>query len=402
MPEKDFSQEGKEQSVVSQIERKPKRINFEFKRISSEEPEAAERVNAVREKIKSDQITNPLEQTGPRDFLLGEFGQESMANGRLQLKGAVKKSMEARASSFRNQAQYMTNVMTGKQIATEYGSRTNNFSTQTQIQELPDGRKTFMVYNHAGSWLHRWLDTAMKRASGLRMRKATHYEWKTWFEEKSSIPVIENRDPNTVVMPFIPNVNAFDAFIHDKEIKKFDECEWAEHLTPENKLDLAHRVMDEMRRLHGQGTVWGEAILPNIIFTKDRKPVICDPEIRFDEDMPLKEAMARDLKDLCLSIGSALATAEKMDVETVVQSLLDRYGDREAVIELQNLAHQKNTLLQRITKGYELVRSGAGTTKRYDAILGAIRDYDTDRLLNKRLRSSPPVASAIDELRKAS
>lgn len=398
MPEQDSSQEGQERSTARNIENKPRRIKFEFRHVDNEDPEAVERIETVREKIKSDKG----KRTGPRDFLLGKFDRESVANGRLQLKGAAKKSMEAGATTFRNQAQYMTNMMTGKRIATEYGSRTNNFSTQTQIQELPDGRKAFMVYNHAGSWLHRWLDTAMKRASGLRMRKATHDEWKTWFEEKSNIPVIENNDPNTVVMPFIPNVNALDAFVHDKEIKKFGECAWAEHLTPEDKLELAHRIMDEMRRLHGKGTVWGEAILPNIIFTKDRQPVICDPEVRFDEDMPLKEAMARDLKDICLSIGSALATAEGLDVETVVQGLLDRYGDREVVIELQNLAHQKSTLLQRLTKGYELVRSGAGTTQRYDTILGAIRDYDTDRLLKKRLRSSPPVASAVDEFRKAS
>jgi tRNA A-37 threonylcarbamoyl transferase component Bud32 len=221
----------------------------------------------------------------------------------------------------------------------------------------------------------------MKQASGLKMRKATHDEWKKWFEEKSSIPVIENQDPNTVVMPFLPNVNALDAFIHDKKIKNFGECEWAEHLTPEDKLQLAHGIMDEMRRLHGQGIVWGEAILPNMILTKHRQPVICDPEIRFDEGMPLKEAMARDLRDLCLSIGSALEMAEGMDVHNVIRNLLDRYGDREVVVELQNLAHKKDTLLQKLTKGYELVRSGAGTSKRYEAILGAIRDYNSDRLV---------------------
>ena len=152
-------------------------------------------------------------------------------------------------------------------------------------------------------------------------------------------------------MPFIPNVNALDAFVHDKEIKKFGECAWAEHLTPEDKLELAHRIMDEMRRLHGKGTVWGEAILPNIIFTKDRQPVICDPEVRFDEDMPLKEAMARDLKDICLSIGSALATAEGLDVETVVQGLLDRYGDREVVIELPTSGSSKKHIVATTHQG---------------------------------------------------
>ena len=95
MPEQDSSQEGQERSTARNIENKPRRIKFEFRHVNSEEPKAVERVETVRQQIKSGKEQNREKQTGPRDFLLGKFDGESVANGRLQLKGAAKKSMEA-------------------------------------------------------------------------------------------------------------------------------------------------------------------------------------------------------------------------------------------------------------------------------------------------------------------
>jgi hypothetical protein len=346
----------------------------------------SERVEKIRAELSEQTPERKQDFGNRRPDLMGDFSDSDVVDGGfIQSDKKTKRAIEKSAAGFRKRAKYMTNTVIGEPIAAEYDIKTRNFSTQTSIEELADGRKLFLVYNHEGSWLHRGLDTAMKWASGLRMRKATRAEWKTWFEEKSTIPLIQNADKDTVAMPFVPNVNAQDVFARNHEIENFGEAEWAKEATLDDKLELAHSIIDETKRVHETGTAWGELILPNVIFTHDKKAVICDPEVRFDDDVSLPEAKARDLKDLCLSVSGALAHGEGAeDPAPIVTSLLDRYGDRETIIELINVANQKRTLLQHLTFGYELVRSGAKGKEHYNAVLEAIRNYDTDRLRKKR------------------
>ncbi|WKZ28970.1 MAG: hypothetical protein QY323_05615 [Patescibacteria group bacterium] len=312
-----------------------------------------------------------------REDLYGDFAREQRTDGKIVLEGEAASAAGKAAEGFRRGAKYMTNTIIGEKIAAEYDIRTRNFSTQTSIAELPDGRKVFMVYDHRGSWLHRGLDGLMKRLNGLRMRKVSRKEWKAQFESKSTIPVIENEDPDTVLMPFQPNVNAHDVFAKNAEIENFGENGWAKNVDLEGKIGMAESIVDEMKRIHGTGTAWGELILPNVIFTDEKKPIVCDPEVRFDKDVPLNEAKARDLKDLCLSVAAALEHAHgESDYGRTAKAILGRYNDPVVLGELKKLASKKRGVLGTIFFGYEQARTGTKSKKQYDEILKAIREYE--------------------------
>ena len=338
-----------------------------------------EELESVLESLEREaDLPQPASSGSFRTDLYGAFAGERRADGKIELAGAAAEAAEKAATEFRRGAKYMTNTIAGEKIAAEYDIRTRNFSTQTRIQELPDGRKVFMVYDHRGSWLHRGLDGLMKRLNGLRMRKVSRAEWKTQFESKSTIPVIENDDPDTVMMPFQPNVNAHDLFAKNGEIEDFGAQGWAKDAGLDDKLAMAGALADEAKRIHGTGTAWGELILPNVIFNAEKKPIVCDPEVRYDDDMPLAEAKARDLKDMCLSVAAALEHAHGVtDYGRAVGAILDRYDDPEVLGELKKLASQKRGFLKNLVFGYEQVRTGTKNKKQYDAILAAISAYET-------------------------
>ena len=329
-----------------------------------------EEIRQIRAKLAATERVSPY-----RVDTFGEFEHEADEKGRIVLGPEQAKAVGQRAASFRREAKYMTNTVTGEPIAVEYKGRTNNFSTQTRITELPDGRKVFMIYDHKGSSFHRFLDGTMKRMSGLRMQKVPREDWKSQFESKSNIPIIPNEDPDTVLLPFLPNVNGNDLFAHNGDIKDFGECAWANDAGVDEKLELALSLVDETQRIHDQGKAWGELIMPNVIFTKDKKPVICDPEIRYDEDMPVEEAKARDLRDLVLSVCATLAKAHQTDPEQVVGPLLDRYKDGRVIDELKTLLKEKRSLLMKLTMGYELVRTGHPNAKAYDRVIETMRAH---------------------------
>jgi tRNA A-37 threonylcarbamoyl transferase component Bud32 len=345
---------------------------------------AAERVRTVERRDTAElaavrtELTPEPSPTAPGfpDDRFGDFSGAAMKDGKIVLSEEALAAVMSGVEDLKADAGAVPSLAKGVRIAAEYDIRTNNFSTETRIVELPDGRKVFAVHANKASSVHRALDGLMKSLSGLKMRKADRAGWKTAFEAKSNIPVIANDDPNVALMPYLPNVNAYDLFANNKEIKDFGECDWAGRADLEAKLGHADDIVDEIRRLHGQGKVWGEPILPNIIITKDGKPVICDPEIRYDKDVSETEAMARDLKDLIISISGALSRAEGVeDLKPVVTRLLDRYGDEEVIAELKKLASQKRTAMQNLVFGYEQVRSGASSKKEYDAVLAHIREY---------------------------
>lgn len=347
------------------------------KRLEAETKDREELEGVLESLERESDVPQPASSASYRPDLYGAFAGERREDGKIELAGAAAEAAEKAATEFRRGAKYMTNTITGEKIAAEYDIRTRNFSTQTRIQELPDGRKVFMVYDHRGSWLHRGLDGLMKRLNGLRMRKVSRAEWKAQFESKSTIPVIENDDPDTVMMPFQPNVNAHDVFAKNGEIEDFGAQGWAKEADLEEKLDMAGTLAEEARRIHGTGTAWGELILPNVIFSAEKKPIVCDPEVRYDEDVPLAEAKARDLKDMCLSVAAALEHAHGVtDYGRAVGAILGRYDDAEVIGELKRLASTKRGFLQNLVFGYEQVRTGTKSKKQYDAILAAIAAYE--------------------------
>jgi len=329
--------------------------------LSKKEPDLSEKYGAGRFKPEA---------------LFNEFANEAVVNGYIELDEKTLLEAEQKASSFREGASYFTNTITGTPIAAEYDIRTNNFSTQTNIMQLEDGRKVFAVYAHAGSFVHRTLDGLMKRLSGLKMKKVSRSKWKEAFEEKSNIPVIRNEDPNTVLMPFIPNVNAYDVFANNKDIEDFGGMDWAGDAGVEEKLELADSIVAELSRVHGDGKVWGESILPNIILDEEKRPIICDPEVRYDESVPEVEAKARDLKDIIISVCAAMKKGEGVEgYQETVSRMLAKYGDSEVTASLKTLAAKKRGILQNLVFGYEQARTGVESKEQYDEILAAMRDY---------------------------
>lgn len=267
-------------------------------------------------------------------------------------------------------------VAAGNATATEYDSKVRNFSTITNIVTLSGGEKLFVVYNYSASRVHRALDGFMKKATGCRMKKADFKEWKEQFEQKSRIPTIECEDKNMVVLPFIPNINAYDLFANRGVIKDFGECDFANTVDTNGLLDILEKVVMEIQDSHANNITWGELILPNIIVDKDQNVHICDPETAYDDEVPLLEQKARDLLDLIISSAAAL---EKDNVEysVVVDRILNKYDDKEVLKELQALAQKKPSMLEKIFFGYTKARLGLKNSKQWKSIKEAIVNYYT-------------------------
>lgn len=343
----------------------------------AKEAEAKDREAAFEVRKSMEAPAEPPAATPYREELYGAFASERRtADGKIVLEGAAAEAADEAAAGFHKSAKLLSNLGAGEKIAADYDTRTSNFRAQTRLAELPDGRKVFMAYDYPGSWVHRGLDGLMKRLNGLPMRKARAGEWKKWHEAKSPIPVIENGDPHLAMMPHVPNANGKDVFAHNKEIEDFGSCDWAKNAGLEEKNALSGKIMDEMRRFHGEKGAWGEAVLSNVIFTEKQEPVMCDFEVAYDEDVPLAEAKARDLKDMCMSIGAALEAAHGQDVATTVKGLLDRYGDAEVIDELKKLATARRSPLQSLAFFYEKARTGTTGKKQYDAVRAAIAAYE--------------------------
>ncbi len=333
-------------------------------------------IEVIREDIAANR-TAPISSSRFRDDLYGTFASERGAGGKIQLQGEAAAAAEKMGVDFHRSAKAFSNVVAGEKIAAEYDTRTNNFRAQTRIAALPDGRKAFMVYDYGGSWLHRTMDGAMKRMNGLPMRKAGRGEWKKLHEAKTSIPVIENSDPHMAMMPYVPNANGKDVFANNGEIKDFGSCQWAKEAGLEEKNILSRKIVDEMKRFHDEKGAWGEAVLSNVIFTERQEPVMCDFEVVYNKKISPAEAKARDLKDMCISIGAALEGAHGQDVGETVRIVLDRYNDPEVIAEIKKLASRKRGFFKNLVFGYEQARTGAKSKKQYDAVHAAIIAYES-------------------------
>jgi len=325
--------------------------------------------------------------------LFGDFvGAEKDEGGRILLTekaGEAEETVKKLAEDirkFKGEKRFsLPSVAKGAPTHTEYNSKVRNFSTRTRIIELDDGRKVFAVYNYPASRVHRFFDGLMKRFAGDKMSKASSSEWKQVFEERSNIPIIKYDDPNVVLMPFLPNVNAHDLFARNKEIVEeggnFGACqELAKNIDLEGKLDIGKRIISELEAVHGEGKTWGETILPNMIITPEGRPIIVDPETRYKKGVPIAEQKARDLRDILMSVCGALHHSESDDnksvvYKTIVSSLLDNYSDASVIGELQRVVSKKPTFIQKIFRGsYESARLGISVPE-YKKVAEAIKSY---------------------------
>lgn len=277
-------------------------------------------------------------------------------------------------------------VLVGNKTATEYDSQVVNYSTNTRIIELADGRKVFAVYAYKGSGVHRFLASLFMKKTGAHTAKASTAEWKQRFQEKSRITTIPYDDPYVVLMPYIPNINLFDLFTRSQKMKSFGECGFAAQMDEAKLLEIAGKIIDELvdvhdggpstrsgsttgKPSHGKGRAWGEFILYNLIIDKDEKIHVCDPEVEYDEGMPLPEQKARDLFDIMFSLASAMKKSQETGYEKVVRTVLERYKDRDVLNELYVLLNKKKGLLEKIGFLYTKVRLQLhGGRKEYEAI----------------------------------
>ena len=324
--------------------------------------EAASRVEALAEAERIRESLAPAEVAGPEAALSGDFADASRDSlGRIELGVEEERDVTGKVATHKRRSRFTPpSLVAGAKTATEYDSKAANFSTRTAIVELEDGRKAFAVYNYPTSWIHRGLDTVSKRLAGLKMRKAPSREWKRVFEARSTIPTFQYDDPDVVLMPYIPNVNAHDLFARNKEIKDFGPCPWAGDAGLDEKLEIGERIVEELAAVHESGRNWGETILPNIIVTEEKRPIIVDPETTYDADVPDAEQRARDLRDILMSIAGALRTSEGVeDFRPVVSRLVGAYKDPEVIQALKSLAAEKPSILQKIMRAaYETARLG--------------------------------------------
>jgi tRNA A-37 threonylcarbamoyl transferase component Bud32 len=306
----------------------------------------------------------------------GEFAAESRdVAGWIRLKGDERRTLEDELRKFRREAKLWTSTIVGVPIAATYGIRVNNFSTQTRIISLPSGRKVFLVYCHVGSVLHRLLDGLMKLLAGLFMCKVRRGRWQRRFEERSQIPpfVLSSGLRNIMAMPFIPNVNAYDAFRRPAELAGLPKgFGWVKELDAAQKLRTADLIAKTLADYHRRGLNWGEVILPNIILDAEGRPTICDPEVEYFASVAPLEARARDLRDLTLSVAAVLKQTDDVSYAITASRLMSAYGDREVATELHRLAVRPRRWWQKLAVGYEMARTGAKSGREYDDILAAI------------------------------
>lgn len=347
-------------------------------REAAERQEGEERLaELAREPDEDTARQQALTHRGVDVTLLGDFSVKDIRDGFIHIDDADVPMVRDQVRKLRKSAKFIKPLLGGTPIAAQYDIHVNNFSTHTAVLKLADGRRLFAVFAHKGSVVHRALDGIMKHVAGLRMGKVSRDKWKDAFLEHARIPQVTSDDPNTVLMPYIENVNAYDVIANNKEISNFGAIDWANNITPEGKNDALRATAREVKAIHAQGIAWGECILQNLILTKDKRAVMCDPEVRYDEGVPLTEAQARDLRDLLLSSCAALRKSEGVtDFTETVKIMLDEYENDEVIDALKKISHGKFSIGLMLTFWNEKMRTGVNGKEEYQEILKAIRNYE--------------------------
>lgn len=286
-----------------------------------------------------------------------------------------KKELEKEIKNFKKDTKFKSPaILTGNRTATEYDSRVTNFSTRTKIVTLASGRKLFLINNYNTSWIHRGLDKLMKHLTGFKMSKAKSSEWKDRFISKSQIPVIPTEEENLIVLDYIPNINLYDLYANQDQIHDWGECDFAKNLDNDDLLDIIDKIMDKIKGLHAKDIPWGELILNNIIIDKDQNIHICDPEVSYDNGMPLSEQKARDLLDLMISSSAVMNKKHNTEHETLISRMIAQYEDEEVLSELKKLVQKKPNVINRLFFTHTKVRLGLSDYKQYIDIRETIKN----------------------------
>ena len=288
-------------------------------------------------------------ETTEQAVSIGDFQHRVIADGRLVLSPAEQTALNAHTQNFSAEVKDSPVAITkGYKVAGVYDTQVQGWTTRSKIVQLPDGERVFVLCSYPASWKRRTSDRLMEFLSGDPMRKPKPETWKSTVESRSNVPIVTTNSKDVVAMPFIESFNAYDLFAHQKDIKDFGPFSWAESMSVDERLNLLPPMVDALRRMHDQEKTWGEAILQNVILTRDQKPTFIDPETTY-ENIPLAEQKATDVRNLILSICGALARSEGFtDVQNVVETILDQYADPTLEVELAKICTSPITLRQRL------------------------------------------------------
>lgn len=281
------------------------------------------------------------------------------------------------ASQVRERRFSAPSLGTGAPTATEYESHITNFSTRTAIHTLPDGRRVFSVYNYPLSQVHRWFDRIVKTMAGHKRYKVSSKRWKEKFQTKTNIPTFEHDRSDIILMPYIPNMNAYDVFRNNHSIENCGELPWVQDMSVEDKIIIAERIIDAIASGHSRDNAgWGETILQNAIITPEGEPIIVDPEVEFDADMSLEDQKVDDMREMIFSIAGAIYHADNVtDIEQIVHRLLARYPEPAVIEKLSATTNNSFGLLRRLQLQLHDLNYFGMTLESYKAVSQAISSY---------------------------
>lgn len=350
---------------------------FEKKPETEKKESPQEKLEKLREQFREWREKIETEKEAER-APFKDFEKYFVSHNRIELPTEKQEELEKQVANFQTKNKFAgPRLATGNKTATEYESRAENWSTKTTIRQLSSGEKIFIVDSYPASLLHRLFESGLRRLTGLKNFKAPNQIWKETFERRSNIPTIKIKNKNAVAMPYIENVNLRDLMTFNKEIKNWGPIEWAKDVGLNDKKEIIKKTTKEVEKIHKQNKTWGEAILANMIIDKDKKVIICDPEVLFYKEVPLVRQKASDLKDLIFTSAASLAYADNFkNYGEIVKLVLDNYSDKSVVEELHQVVSQKPKFLQRLFFFYTKARYfPLKNFKMHEEIRRAITEY---------------------------
>lgn len=342
--------------------------------------EDSKQTAAIREMIDRTLATKKeYEKRGIEPELLGDFVEQNVRfdeQGRMKLSAKEQKQLQEKSQAFFEEVKN-SKVATSKgyKVAAAYDAQIQGWTTRSQILEVA-GKRMFALCSYPASWIRRRTDRLMERFSGDRMRKPKPKDWKRIVESRNSIPVLAGTPENMVVMPYIESMNAYDLFAHQKDIKDFGPFGWADGMSVENRMELLGPIAGELHKSHEKGITRGEAILPNVILTKEQKPILIDPETTY-EGIDVEEQKAMDLRNLIVSSCGALARAEGFtDFSQVISKIVEGYGDPNIYESLLEVCERPMSWRQRFFFNiFTKFRVGASDLDEFERVRAAIVEY---------------------------
>lgn len=316
----------------------------------------------------------------------GDWSYDEVSDDKIELTPTEQKECADKTDAFFAEVKDSKLATTvGYKVAGAYDVRVQGWTTRTKIVEV-EGKRLFVLYSFPAANTRRRWDRLMEIVAGDPMRKPTPEGWKATVEARSEIPTVSGTREDMVVMAYLEAFNAYDLFAHQKDVRDFGPFDWAKEATPGDKLALVAKIGGALKELHDNGKTWGEAILPNVVLTKDALtkdvyPVFVDPETTY-EGIPELEQRARDVRTLITSISGALARGEgQRNFQDVANLVIEGYGDEPELLEaLDALCADPLTWRQKLNfEFWGKFRIGATDGKEFKEVCAAIRAAIAER-----------------------